>query len=145
MEYEKCLVQLDSVLDRLNIDELNKIPLDFRQKIKEKKDKNYTWEYDGTKKLTDQDLDRKTIIMISYINMEYLLTDEQKKLMEDIHRMNEKMENKKKQKNFETRLFNEKGEATQKVANEPVIALVETKKDAWYKRIFYKIRELFKK
>lgn len=90
MEYEKCLVEVEEVLNHLDISELEKIPKDIIQVITEKKDKNYTWSYDETKTLLEQELDRGTIAILSYLNMEYLLSDEQKALMEELHRFNEK-------------------------------------------------------
>ena len=89
MEYTKCLVELDEVLKYLNTEELEKIPYEIRNAIKEKKDKNYVWNYDESKDLSDQNLNRKTIAMLSYLNMEYLLNDEQRMLMEKLHRLNE--------------------------------------------------------
>ena len=90
MEYEKCLVEVEEVLNHLDISELEKIPKDIIQVITENKDKNYTWSYDETKSLLEQELDRGTIAILSYLNMEYLLSDEQKALMEELHRFNEK-------------------------------------------------------
>ena len=46
--------------------------------------------FDETKELKDQNLSRDTIIILSHLNMEYLLNEEQKKLMEQIHEFNEK-------------------------------------------------------
>ena len=90
MDYRKCLVELDAVLEHLVEDELEKIPLEIRKSIKREKDKNYVWKYDESKILSEQNLNRKTIAILSYLNMEYLLNDEQKKLMDELHRFNEK-------------------------------------------------------
>ena len=90
MEQKKCLIQVDEVLNHLRNEDLNKIPLDIRNSIKENKDKNYIWEYDETKELWDQDLDRKSIAILSYLNMEYLVNKEQKELLKQMHRFNER-------------------------------------------------------
>ena len=90
MEYKQCLVQLDEVLNHLNEKELEKIPYEIRESIKQNKDTEYAWNYDSSKSLNEQELDRKVIAMLSYLNMEYLLNEEQKKLMEDMHKFNEK-------------------------------------------------------
>ena len=89
MENAKCLVQLDEILTYLSEEEINKIPNEIRQNIKNKKDTNYIWNYDTTKGLIKQKIDRKTIAMLSYLNMEYLLNEEQKELMKQIHELNE--------------------------------------------------------
>ena len=90
MEYSKCLVEVDEVLKYLNPEELIKIPDNVRKAITDNKDKNYEWKYDESKKLEDQNLNRKSIAILSYLNMEYLLNDEQRKLMEQIHRAKKK-------------------------------------------------------
>lgn len=90
VDYEKRLVEVDEVLNYLSEENLNKIPEDIRNLIKENKDKNYTWKFDETKELKDQKLSKDTIIILSYLNMEYLLNEEQKKLMEQIYELNEK-------------------------------------------------------
>lgn len=90
MEYKKCLVELDEVLKYLDDDELKKIPHNIINTIKLSKDKEYKWNYDTSKKLEEQNLNRKTIAMLSYINIKYLLNKEQKELMEKYHEYNEK-------------------------------------------------------
>ena len=45
---------------------------------------------DETKELWDQDLDRKSIAILSYLNMEYLVNKEQKELLKEMHRFNER-------------------------------------------------------
>ena len=106
MEYTKCLVELDEVLNYLSDEELKKIPIEIRNNIKRQKDKDYIWKYDESKKLKEQNLDRKTIEMLSFLNMEYLLNEEQKQLMKKIHQLNEaKLETKKREKYNPDNLF----------------------------------------
>ena len=90
IDYNKRLVEVDEVLKYLSEEDLSKIPKDIRQLIKDNKDKEYEWEYDDTKPLKDQNLNRDTIAFLSYLNMEYLLNEEQKQLMQEIHEYNEK-------------------------------------------------------
>ena len=74
VDYNKRLVEVDEVLNHLYIEDLEKIPEEIRNFIKENKDKNYVWQYDETKTLSKQGLNRDTIASLSYLNMEYLLT-----------------------------------------------------------------------
>jgi len=90
VDYNKRLTEVDEVLNYLSEEDLLKIPEDVRQVIKDNKDKEYVWNYDVSKELKHQDLTRDTIIILSYLNMEYLLNEEQKKLMQEIHELNEK-------------------------------------------------------
>lgn len=153
MEYTKCLVELDEVLKYLNTEELEKIPYEIRNAIKEKKDKNYVWNYDESKDLSDQNLNRKTIAMLSYLNMEYLLNDEQRMLMEKLHRLNEeKLEREKSKKYNPNNIFkNNVNEKTERIGtvddsseiekNEKVKMVV--KEEKWYEKIFKTIANIF--
>lgn len=89
MEYEKCLVELDEILNHLRKEDLIKIPYEIRNAIKEQKDSTYKWTYNEAKNLNEQNMNRKTIAMLSYLNMEYLLDKEQKKIMKEFHKFYE--------------------------------------------------------
>lgn len=141
MEYEKCLVQVDEVIKYLSDEDLKKIPNELKDAIKMEKDYNYSWKYDESKPLTQQNLDRKTIAILSYLNMEYLLNDEQKELMKKIHQNNEEKLEKSKQEKYNANNIFKK--ANTEKAKE--VALVEVKEEKWYKKVFDFFRNLFKK
>lgn len=155
MEYEKCLVQLDEILKYLKDEDLRKIPYEIRKAINEKKDKNYNWNYDESKALNEQKLDRKTIAMLSYLNMEYLLNEEQRLLMEKMHRFNEEKAEKQKREKydpsdvFDSNSYNvdEKIKAEQVKVNEDYsnMQMIKTKEDKWYKKIIKAIAHIFHK
>lgn len=100
MEYEKCLVQVDECLKYLSYINLQKIPNVIKESIKIEKDKNYLWKYDESKALNEQNLDRKTIAILSYLNKEYLLNPKQKEFMKRIHNSNEEKLEKDKQEKY---------------------------------------------
>lgn len=132
MEYEKCLVQVYEILNHLDDEEIIKIPKSVIKKIEERKDKNYTWIYDETKGLVEQDLDRKAIAILSYINMEYLLNEEEKEILKEIHEANEeKLFPKTGTVNFSKSINNEMLEEN---ANET--SLVDAKEQKWYKKVW---------
>lgn len=147
MEYTKCLVELDEILDYLSLENLVKIPIEIRNSIKEQKDKEYIWKYDETKQLKEQGLDRKTIAMLSYLNMEYLLNKEQKELMQNLHNLNEqKLEKEKQEKNNADNLFKNKTSTTmqENEATNGNAAIVEYKETV-FKKFLNKIKMLFRK
>ena len=90
IDYPKRLVEVDEILNFLNRDELKKIPKNVRQLIKDNKDTEYVWKYSEEKPLKDQNLSRDTIALLSYLNMEYILNDEQKQIMKEYQELNEK-------------------------------------------------------
>lgn len=143
MEYEKCLVEVDEVLNHLSKEELNKIPEDVLKNIKKHKDKEYMWKYDESKRLEEQTFDRNAIAILSYINMEYLLSKEQKDLMEKIHELNEQNFANEIQEKYDSKdLFKNKNKTNINVENENAIAKLENNK--WYNKMFSFIKRIFK-
>ena len=97
-KYEaECLVEVDAVLCRLSPEELKKIPLDVRDAINEFKSIEYAWFYDDEKPLLEQDLRKESVAILSALNMQYLLNDDQRKLMDEIHIVNEYKEDEEQQ------------------------------------------------
>ena len=147
IDYEKRLVEVDEVLSYLSEEDLNKIPEDIRSLIKEKKDKNYTWKFDETKQLKDQNLSRDTIIILSYLNMEYLLNEEQRKLMEQIHELNEKKQEEERRKKYNSdELFNKKENSNELIeeSQEQIENKSVTKyKESVFTKIINKIKMFF--
>lgn len=89
-DYAKSLVEVEQILKHLPQPYLAKIPKDILNYIKENKDRNYKWEYDVKKKLKNQDVKRDTIAILSYLNIKYLLNNEQVEYMKKIHSLHEK-------------------------------------------------------
>lgn len=142
MTNEQCLSQLDGMLTHLDLEELAKIPQVIKQYISTKKDKEYNWEYDKTKKFEEQNIDRKTISMLSYLNMEYLLNDEQRDVLHKMHVYNEQnIEKEKMEKYSMDNIFNKKVE----VQSEPKeqMAIVEVKPKKWFERLWLHIKGIF--
>lgn len=141
MTNEKCLVELDEVLKYLVLEDLNKIPFEIKNKISECKDKKYKWQYDASKPLKEQKLNRKTIAMLSYLSMEYMQNEEQRRLMQEIHKLNEK-ELMKAHIKKENVVF--KNNITTSEKNEVSTSLsVDNLK--WYQKVFKYIKKLFKR
>ena len=148
VDYNKRLVEVDEILNYLSEEDLLKIPEDVRKVIKENKDKEYVWEYDETKPLKDQNVSRDTIAFLAYLNMEYLLNEEQKQLMQQIYELNEKkLEEAKAEKYGIEDLFKrnkpqlEEPKETEQIQEQ---ALVEYKESLFTKMI-NKIKSFFKK
>ena len=114
---------------------------DVLKGIKKHKDKEYMWKYDESKRLEEQRFDRNTIVILSYINMEYLLSKEQKDLMEKLHELNEQNFINEIQEKYDSKdLF--KTKTNTNVENENAIAKLENNK--WYNKMFSFIKRIFK-
>lgn len=145
VDYNKRLVEVDEILNYLSEEDLMKIPKEVRNTIKENKDKEYFWEYDKTKPLKEQDVSRDTIAFLSYLNMEYLLNEEQKEFMQQLHELNEKkLEELKVEKYSVDDLFKKKNNMQEVMTDNTDNKLI-TYKENYLRKIINKIRELFKK
>ncbi len=144
VDYNKRLVEVDEVLNYLSDEDLEKIPEEIRNLIKENKDKDYVWQYDETKPLKEQGLNRDTIAFLSYLNMEYLLNEEQKKLMEQIHKYNEEKAEAEKQNKYSTQdLFKDKKEIKSQITENTKNTKMIVVKENFFTRIINKIKSLF--
>lgn len=83
IDYNKRLVEVSIILNHLKKSDYDKIPKEVIDIIEKNKDKEYIWKYDETKDLKNQNVSKDTIAILSYINMQYLLNEEQKKFAQE--------------------------------------------------------------
>ena len=121
-------------------EELEKIPIEIRKSIKEKKDKEYIWKYDTSKNLSEQDINRKTMAMLSYLNMEYLLNEEEKNIMKQMHEFNEREYEKSKKEKYSVDIFKDK-KVQQK---QEEVMLIKVEKEKWYMKLFSFLKRIKK-
>ena len=88
-DLNKRLVEVEYILRKLDDEYIKKIPQEIWDYIEENKDKNYVFNYDDNRTLVEQKLNIDTISILTYINMEYLLGEEQKKEMIEFLRKDE--------------------------------------------------------
>lgn len=97
-EISKRLVEVECILKRLEKEYLEKIPSEIWDFIRNNKSLDYTYKYDETKELEQQNLHIDTIAILTYINMEYLLNDRQKNDVEEILKKDEAIADEEKRK-----------------------------------------------
>ena len=100
INYKKRFVEVDEIIKYLPKKDLSKIPNDLIHLIRKNKDSKYIWKYDNNKKLEEQNIHKDTIAILSYINMKYILEDNQKMLMKNLHDYNEMKSEKLKREKF---------------------------------------------
>lgn len=145
-DLNKRLTEVDEVLNYLDEDELKKIPEEIRKLIKDNKDKEYFWKYDENKPLKDQNLSRDTFSFLSYLNMEYLLNDEERNIINQIHAENERKEEKIKAEKYKTEdLFKRSNIKTEgnEIKNELNELSITEYKENFFKRLLNKLKGLF--
>lgn len=83
-DLNKRLVEVETILKKLDENYINKIPTEIWDFIEKNKDDQYTFFYDDNIELLNQNLNIDTIAILSYINMQYLLDEKSKKEVEEI-------------------------------------------------------------
>ncbi len=143
MEYQKCLVEVDEVLRFWSIKDLKKIPLEIRKGIKIHKDKTYIWKYDMSKKFEEQNLDRNTVAILDFLNMEYLANNEQKDFLKKLHLENDiESENEKKKKYNADDMFKNR---TTPYSTSQELSIVEEKNEKFFEKVFKFFKKIFKR
>lgn len=89
-ELAKRLVEVEEILSYLPYEDLLKIPEEIWRAIQSEKDATYVWKYDESLPLKDQNVHKDTIFMLSYLNIKYLLNEEEKKFVKELLEFNEK-------------------------------------------------------
>ena len=139
----KRLVEVENILEKLDTIYKNKIPKELWDFFKQNKDNNYTFYYDDRNSLINQQLHTDTVAILTYINMEYLLNENQKKDIKKILINDELIsEQKKKELYNPDNLF--KNKAIKKETREKTVAMVEYR-ESTLKKIINKIKNLFHK
>ena len=140
-EINKRLVEVASILKKLDDEYINKIPQEVWDFITENKDENYVFKYDDNKTLAEQNLSIDTISILTYINMEYLLEEEAKRELLDLLKNDEITAEQKKRKKYNPDdLFNNR-----KAMQKEQVSLVEVKIEKWYEKLFLFFKNMFRK
>ena len=120
------------------------IPEDIRNRIESIRDKNYNFEYDESKTLEEQNVQKETLDILSYLNLEYWCTPEEKEALLKIYRENNfKEEEQKRLKYNPDELF--KGRETIKENIEEKALVDISKKENLWQKIIRKIKNIFSK
>ena len=140
-EINKRLVEVEYILRKLDDEYINKIPQEVWDYINKNKDKNYVFEYDNDKILSEQNLNIDTISILTYINMEYLLKEKERRELLELFKKDDMVaEQQKKEKYNPEDLFKNKKEEPK----EP-ISLIEVKIEKWYEKLFSFFRKILRK
>lgn len=88
-ELSKRFSEAYEILKYLPREYFCKIPSNVIKYISEHKDNKYIWHIDKTKKLYEQNLNVDTVAILSYINMEYLVNEQQQHYLKKLYLYND--------------------------------------------------------
>ena len=155
-DFAKAYKEIDVIIGHLNEEDKNKIPKDFIEMIEFKMDKNYVFNYDVTKDLSEQNLLRETLSILAYIYINYIgeyneVKQIKAQFQKDIiqHEVAKKALYEKNNANVD--MFNKKSNAKQPNGNtvnpekfEQEVSLMDSKQDKWYSKIVSFFKNIFK-
>lgn len=144
-ELNKRLVEVETILKKLDENYINKIPTEIWDFIEKNKDDQYTFFYDDNIELLNQNLNIDTIAILSYINMQYLLDEKSKKEVEEILiKDGAFLEQQKMKKYNPENIFKNKENIENK--GEIDVSMIEVKeKYKWYQKIISFFRKMWRK
>ena len=120
------------------------IPEDIRNRIENIRDKNYIFKYDENKTLEEQNVQKETLDILSYLNITYWCSKEEKEELLKIYRENSiKEEEKKRLKYNPDNIFKEKEKIKENITEKALIDI--SKKENLWQKLINKIKKIFRK
>lgn len=144
-EYEIAYKEVLEILKYIPKESYDKIPESDIKLFETKASKNYSFEYNPNKTLDEQNVSKLTKGMIAILLRDYLINETQKeKIIYNQKLYREKLEEEKRRKYSVDNIFdNPKSNLENQIKTETT--LVNTKKEKWYEKIFFSIKNFFKK
>lgn len=140
---EKAIREVNEILKYIPEKEKNKINSNFLNFLEENQDKNYNFEIDPNKELSEQNMLEETKTLLCVIYRNYWCNAEERIKIDAKLRENEKKYIKEIEKKYgKENLFSNKAEKKQQnTDNLPAVV----KKENWFKRLAKSIKNLFKR
>ena len=137
------LIEVEYVLNRMNEQNIKKVPKKFWDFINENKDINYNFKYDDSKSILENSLHLDSIAILTYININFLLDSKSKKEMIKLLKEDELIaeEEKRKRYNPDT-IFKDKEKNIEQPINS--MKMIEYK-ESILKKIILKIKKFLDK
>ena len=147
-EINEIAVELNSIFNNISDDILNKIPLKIRNFLKSNASSTYSFEYDKTKSLNEQNIKDKTRGILALLYRDYICDDVERKEYNDFYTnfLNKKEEERRILYNPND-IFIKKNKITENsrnIENTNYLKVVNTKPN-FIKEFFNKINIFFKK
>ncbi len=147
-DISKALMEVSTILSFLDDDYKNKIPQKIIDFIENEKDETYIPNIKSDMPLEDQNLLEDTINILALLKLDYLCSDEGEKqeLLDILQQNEEKYQETLREKYNPDNIFKVNTDKTSCIdTNETENSLVIIKEKNFIKRLFEKIKKLFKK
>ena len=143
-ESERAYVEVLETIKHMDSDLVKKIPQKLIQFFEEHKDENYQFKFDENIDIENQKISIEAGSILAMLMLNYIANEQEKNEINNILAENEKKYEELREKYNPDNLFKKKeNKQEEKVEEQHSLMVVENK--PWYKKIFEKIKNIFKK
>lgn len=151
----KVYTEISELLSFMNIDEVNRIPESVRNYIEEEKAENYITRIDKEEPFNPNNIDQRTINLITWLNIKYIANEEEKDVIIKMCENNDEINKQKynvdvfddnavnKEENNNSSIDNLKDDNVTDIKENN--QLIEVRKDNPFTKLFKMIKSLFVK
>lgn len=143
-DYPKAYVEVLEIINSLSAEEYSKIPEEEIEFFERNKDENYSFTFDETKSLNEQDFSSEAKAIIVLLFQKYFATEEENERINNLLDENEKRHQEELREKYNPdNLFKKEEIVKEEVKEEKLPA--EIKKESFIQRVINKIKNLFSK
>lgn len=88
VDYGIALAETEEIISKMEEGYINKIPMEIIEYIKKYKNPNWTFKYNPEKDLEEQNIHIETIEILSYLNLNYWASEEEKNYLTKLYKRN---------------------------------------------------------
>jgi hypothetical protein len=145
--FAKAYKEVYVIIEHLKEDEKKLIPQEFIELIQTKMDKDYVFNYDATKELSEQEVLRETLSILAYIYINYIGEYNEVKEIKMQFQKDIVQHEKAKKALYEKNNANQNQINSNKIDSnkfEQEVSLIDTKQEKWYSKIVSFFKNIFK-
>lgn len=144
--YNEAATEVLTILEHTEIEEVNKIPKNFIEFLKEKSSKTYKPDFDFSKPINELNLKQKTQSILAIIYLKYWANEEERIAFKKRIKENEKKYQQELKKQYSTdNLFKTKKNIIENFENQTQEnSLPEVKKENFIQKIINKMKNIFR-
>ena len=144
-DLSEVAVEINSIFDNMTTDVLNKIPLEVQEYFKEIASKSYTFTYDKSKRLYQQNIKDKTKGIIAALYRDYICSEDERREYNQVLSKYAKEKEEEKRKLYNpNEIFKNKTKSKEIDNSGENTLIIKEEKESIIKTIFNKIIGFFK-
>lgn len=144
-KYANAYTEVYEILNCLDKDEYNKIPVELLEVFEENRNLDYEYEVNEEQDLTKQPMLVETKAILLNIFRDYLATSEQSKKIKQWLQADREYLEKQKREKYSNNIFENKGKKECNTEKANIQLPIEIKKQSIFQRIINKLKKIFKR